>query len=177
MMKALEWLNEQGGKQAAEIGDATALLAHIEKYHPITDELKDYVATNLPVQSLDLQVLRVLSVDDIIEASDGFDEAGFLLSLGYVVVGDHDAGVILFNANDGSVHVLNVDALDLSRAEQDEESGEYFWDGASMEDVSDDFEMAFEECSSQFGTFEEFDVTLTGVLQGEISNEELGIED
>ncbi len=174
-MKALEWLNEQGGEQVATLGDGTAVVAHVEKFHPITDELSTYIDSSLPEKTLDLDVVRVLSGDDIIELSESIDENGFLMSLGYVSIGDYDGGVILLNANDSSVHVLELELLDLSRAEMDEGSGEYFWDGEPLEEGSDGFEMVFEECCTQFASFEEFDEVLTGLLKGEVANEELGI--
>lgn len=175
MMNALDWLNEQGGNQSLELGDPTAVIAHVEKFHPITDELNDFIDENLPVNSLDLELVRILSGDDIIETSESIDETGFLLSLGYVPIGDFDGGVILYNANDASVHLIDIDGLDLSRVEFDEDNEEYFWDGEALEDVSDDFEMAFENCSTQFVSFDEFDETLTGVLKGEIEKVELGV--
>ena len=174
-MKALDWLNEQGGNQSLNIGDATPLLAHVEKYHPITDEMKGHMDTCLPSDTLDLELIRLFSADETIEVTEGIDETGFLMSLGYVAIGDFDGGVVLFNANDASVHVLELDALDISRAEYDEDSEEYLWDGEALEEVSDDFEMAFEACSSAFASFEEFDEVLLGVLKGEIDKAELGV--
>ena len=175
-MKALEWLNDQGGSQKIELCDPTALFAHVEKYHPITDELKEYGEAQLPAEPIDLHLVRLLSGDDIIEVSEAIDETGFLMSMGYVSVADFDGGIVLFNANDASVHVLEVDALDLSRVTFDEDTEEYFWDEEPIEDVSDDFEMVFEECSTEFASLEEFDEVLAGVLKGEIESEELGIE-
>ena len=175
MMKALDWINEQGGKQTFEVGDSTALLAHVEKYHIITDEVTSYVEENLPENTLDLQLVRILSTDDIIETADSIDETGFLMSLGYIAIGDFDGGVILFNANDASVHVVDPDALDLSRVEFDEDAEEYYWDDEPIEEASDDFEMVFEANSTPFGSVGEFDEVLTGVLKGDTDSAELGI--
>jgi len=174
-MKALDWLREKGSEQVVGGGENNALIAYVEKYHPITDEFSGYIESSLPAKTLDLDQVRILSEDDIIEVTDAFDEIGFLVSQGYVSIGDFAGGVILFNVNDSSVHVLEVESLDLSRVEQDEETEEYFWDGEPLEEVSDDFEMVFEECCTQFSSFEEFDETLTSVLKGEVSSEELGV--
>ena len=151
------------------------MVAHVEQFHPITDEFSEYLDSSLPGKTLDLDLVRILSGDDIIEVSDAVDETGFLVSQGYVPIGDFDGGVVLFNANDSSVHLLVVDSLDLSRVEMDEDTEEYFWDGEPLEEASDDFEMVFEECCTQFASFEEFDETLTAVLKGELSSEELGV--
>ena len=175
MIKTLDWLNEQGGDQTLEVGDSAALIAHVEKFHPITDEMREYVDEFLPIENMDLQVMRLLSGDEIIEVSDGVDETGFLMSLGYIAIGDFDGGVVLFNVNDASVHVLEIDSLDLSRVEFDEDSEEYFWDDEPLEDASDDFEMAFEESSTAFSSLNEFDEVCVGVLKGEIDSAELGI--
>jgi len=174
-MKALNWLNTQGGGQTFANGDGTVLIAHFENFHPITDEIKEYVEQMLPTESLDLKLLTLLSGDDVVELSDTLDETGFLMSLGYVPIGEFDGGALLLNANDASVHVLEVEALDLSRVSFDETSEEYFWDEIPIEEASDDFEMIFEESSTQFNSIEEFDDTLLGVLKGEMGADELGI--
>lgn len=176
MTKAIDWINDQGGSLNFELGDSTALFAHVEKIHPITDEIKDFSEKYLPEVTLDLQAVRLLSGDDIIEVSDSIDEYGFLLSLGFIVIADHDTGVVVMNANDGTVHVIDLDALDLSQVEYDEDTEEYFWADEPIEDAGDDFEMVFDQAGAHFRSFEKFDTVLEGVLKGEIDAAELGVE-
>lgn len=175
MTNALDWLNEQGGNQQIQLGDSVAVVAHVEKFHPITDELNEYLDNNLASESIDLDLVRLFNGDEVIETAEAIDETGFLLSQGFVPIGEYDGGTILFNANDASVHMTDIDGLDLSRVEYDENSEEYFWDGDTLEDSIEDYEMVFENNSTAFNSFNEFDQTLTAVLRGEIEPAELGL--
>lgn len=177
MTKAIDWLNENGSDLSTKVGDSAALFAHVETYHPVTEELKNFVDDHLPYASLDLEYIRLLCSDDIIEISASVDEYGFLLSLGFVVIADHDNGVVLMNATDGTVHFIDLDILDLSRIEFDEDSEEYFWDGEAIEDGGEDFEMIFDQAGAHFRSFEKFDRILTQVLKGELEPAELGVEE
>jgi len=175
MIKTLEWLNEQGSSFTYGNGDSTALFAAVEKAHPITDELRDYTENVLPETTLELDAIRVFSPDDIIETTEAIDPNNFLLSMGYLVIGDHDNGVIILNVNDASVHSLDPEELGLDRAEQDEDSEEYFWDGQPIDEVSDDFEMEFDGIATHFSSIEEFDEVLLAVSQSREEPAALGI--
>lgn len=175
MINALKWLNDNGGSQNLEVGAPDTVLALLEKCHPLTDELRDYMQNFFPTTSLDLDLFRIFNADDLIEVVESIDENGFLLSQGFLPVGDYDEGLLLFNANDASIHITDVNDLDLSRVEFDELLEEYFWDGEPFDDVVEDYEMVFDNCSTSFSSVEEFDELLVSVLSGEADKVEIGL--